>query len=139
MNQISGRVLVKETGAGISDVIVNKNALPKGMELPDEVIEIDPTQLGPDIWKKLPGKRIGSISTDPNGRFALQYEDSDVQPLGKEVSPERPDLALFVVAPADPTFKSSARILFVSPSVITNLLPGVLTFVPQNHATRVFV
>jgi hypothetical protein len=94
MNIVSGKVLVKETGVGLPDLLVS-------------VYDLDPNTKPEDVfdfanrgyWQNVKGDRLGSVVTDEVGRFSLQYEDTDFQIRNEE---RRPDLALIVTAPEEP-------------------------------------
>ncbi|MCD4811417.1 hypothetical protein K8R14_02290 [bacterium] len=110
MNTIGGKVVVKETGKGISDLLIVVFDLDPKTE-PQEVLEICSSGKSLDIWQKISGNRLGSRLTDENGKFELQYDDSQFQVHDRE---RRPDLALFVLAPEDQSVDPCPKILHVS-------------------------
>jgi len=110
MNKIVGKVVVKETGVGAKDLLIVVYDLDPKMH-PEEVSKMCGSDRNFDIWEKILGNRLGSILTDENGKFELEYEDSEFQIQDKE---RRPDIVLFVVAPEDPTIKPCPKILHVS-------------------------
>src|SRR5262245_44302896 len=86
MNLITGKVILKETGIGIPDLLV-------------EVYDIDPTPGSAasgggviDI-----GDRLGSVLTDRAGLFRLEYDDAQFQV--RDPDEKRPDLSITVRAP----------------------------------------
>lgn len=141
MNVITGRIIVKETGAGIPDLLIvvydcDSRTLPEDVIAKSTIrpiadinkMKIQDDRIGSlliseesvhkctntpiaDIWQKIQGNRIGSVLTDANGRFNLEYDDTHFQAEGKD---KRPDLVLFVVAPEDPSLGSCPPILHVS-------------------------
>ena len=91
MKQISGHVLVKETNLGIPDLIVA--AYDSGRPIRESL------RRGPDgkgLSLQDAGRRIGSVLTEPDGRFVLTSEDLEFQ--GNE---QRPNLLIIVFAPED--------------------------------------
>jgi hypothetical protein len=91
MKQISGHVLVKETNLGIPDLIVA--AYDCGRPIQESL------RRGPDgkgLSLEDAGRRIGSVLTEPDGRFVLTSEDLEFQ--GNE---QRPNLLVIVFAPED--------------------------------------
>ena len=95
MNRVFGRVLVKETGVGIPDLVVALSDYDPGQQL--TLTHLDWTALE-SAWLDGLGDRIGSVLTDTNGNFEFKFEDEAFQ-LGDQES--RPDLLLIVVAPED--------------------------------------
>ena len=91
MKQISGHVLVKETNSGIPDLVVA--AYDSGRPVQESL------RRGPDrkgLLLEDAGRRIGSVLTEPDGRFVLTSEDLEFQ--GNE---QRPNLLIIVFAPED--------------------------------------
>jgi len=116
MYTISGRVVVKETGAGIQNLLVvvydvNPKATSK------KAPRVGKSGQSTDALQKLSGNRIGSILTDANGNFELKCDDKEFQVQGKE---RRPNLALFVMSPEERDAKSGSKILHASPDVRQN-------------------
>ena len=88
MKAVSGLVLVRETGAGVPNLVVA--AYDCERTAPDEAG-------GLSLQTVLQfGKRIGSVLTNQEGRFVLTGEELEFQ--GNE---SRPDLLLVVFAPED--------------------------------------
>ncbi len=110
MNTIYGKVVVKETGNGIEDLLIVVYDLDPQTKL-QELLEICYDGKNFDIWQHISGDRLGSRLTDKNGNFDFQYDDSQFQVKDREW---RPDLTLFVVAPEDQSIGSCPKILHVS-------------------------
>ena len=148
MNEIHGKVLIKETGSGVPDLLIVVYDLDPRIET-EKVLRGITDNKSLDIWKKIKGDRLASVLTDENGKFELQYEDSQFQVRDRE---RRPDIALFVVAPEDPSTGPCPRILHVSYGTRRNAgriehyviklprevlrkagisIPGVLPFAPE--------
>ncbi|MEO8018238.1 MAG: hypothetical protein ABI769_10520 [Pseudomonadota bacterium] len=120
MNYISGRVVLKETGLGIPDLLVVIHDVDPDTK-PEENIgtagaparTASATNETPNI-----GDRLGSRLTGPNGAFEFSYEDSEFQIRNPEE--KRPDLLLLVEAPEEPGLIESSRVLYVSPEICQN-------------------
>lgn len=110
MNKICGKVIVKETGKGVPDLLIVVYDLDPRTK-PEEVLKTYKSDQSSEIFQKISGDRIGSLLTDENGKFDLQYEDTQFQIKDKD---RRPDIALFVVAPEDPSIAPCPIILHVS-------------------------
>jgi hypothetical protein len=91
MNKIIGKVLVKETGVGVPNLLI-------------VVFDIDPTStsglpaIGTAVVQGAIGNRIGSVLTDAGGSFELTFESDLFAPGDPE---RRPDLVLGAFAPED--------------------------------------
>ena len=110
MNIIRGKVTVKETGAGVPDLMIPIYDL-DSKKLPEQIFRLDPEKPVADLWQLIPGDRLGSVVTAEDGTFELRYEDEDFN-TGK---PERrPDLLLFVVAPEETSVNPGPRLLHIS-------------------------
>lgn len=114
-NSLSGKVLLKETGAGIPDLLVVIYDLDPGVR-PDGDFPGSPP-----IDRTAPisapgatplGDRLGSILTTHDGSWSLTYEDVDFRRANPSES--RPDLQLFVLAPEDADSPSPPTVLFNS-------------------------
>lgn len=114
-NSLSGKVLLKETGAGIPDLLVVIYDLDPGVR-PDEAFPG-----APPIDRTAPisapgatplGDRLGSILTASDGSWSLTYEDVDFRRANPSES--RPDLQLFVLAPEDADSPNPPIVLFDS-------------------------
>lgn len=111
MNSVTGRVLLQDTGIGIPNLVVT-------------VYDVDSNALPPEAWRsrqarpvtfwdQLHGNRLGSVSTNQDGAFALKYD-------GNEVENKRPDLLLFVTAPEGPGLDGCSAVLHVSCGIRQN-------------------
>jgi hypothetical protein len=97
--QVSGKVVVKETGVGIPDLLVVMFDADLAGEKQPEVLgtAIQPGFI--DITSKRISQRIGSVLTDAQGKFQLEYDPNDIA----ENDPERKsELLLTVLAPEEP-------------------------------------
>src|ERR1051325_3078488 len=106
-NIISGKIVVKEGGLGIPDLLVSIYALDpsahsNGHSAPH------PTNSGSESWADMKGDRLGSVLTGRDGTFQIPYEDGDFQNGGAE---KRPALSLIVTAPEE-NGNSSLRLLY---------------------------
>ena len=105
MNKVMGKILLQETGIGIPNLVVtiydvDFDTLPKkALQSPQAKIV--------DSWDQLAGDRVGSILTDDDGSFVLEYGD-------KEFNEDRPDLLLFVTAPEGSGLNGCSPMLHVS-------------------------
>jgi hypothetical protein len=77
MNRISGRVILKESGAAIPDVLVVIYDLDPRTR-PEELIEAAASRSVPPESLS-GGDRLGSVLTAKDGNFELVYEDSEFQ------------------------------------------------------------
>ena len=116
MNSISGRITHKETGIGIPDLLVviydvDPNTRPEEISL-EGTVPVSGSIAQPLVFP--PGDRIASIATNLEGRFAVDYEDSEFRIRSEKE--KRPDLLLLVVAPEETGQAPNSRILHVSPS-----------------------
>jgi hypothetical protein len=107
MNRIVGKVLVKESGYAVPDVLISlydvghDNASDQVSRRAQEKLALSS--------KQIQGTRLGSVLTDENGKFELAYEDSKEK--------RHPDLVLVVSAPEQPGMKDSSSTLFISSRV----------------------
>jgi hypothetical protein len=111
MNKVTGKILLHETGIGIPNLVVTVydvdfNALPK------DAFQSNPAKVV-SFWEHLQGDRLGSVLTDDDGVFVLEYED-------KEFKEDRPDLLLFVTAPEGPGLDGCSPMLHVSCGIRQN-------------------
>src|SRR5262245_29401175 len=111
MNKVTGKVLLHETGVGIANLVVTVYDVDSDT-LPQEAIQSRQTSLV-NLWEQLQGDRLGSVMTDTDGTFVLEYED-------KEFKEERPDLLLFVTAPEGPGLDGCSPVLHVSCGIRQN-------------------
>lgn len=110
MKRIIGKVTVKETGAGIGDLII-VTYLSDPDTLPKEILSGEAIKIDSDIWQKIKGARLGSIMTDQHGHFEMEYETPEFQ---EQNNRKHPALFLLVVAPEDPSIGPCPVILHVS-------------------------
>ena len=109
MNTVTGRIVNKESGLGIPDLLIS-------------VFDIDP-QTTPDVIARvnttvqLQADRIGSVLTGPDGHFSLAFDDSAFQNEGDE---KRPDLALTVEGPEERGVTPCPPLLHVSCGIRLN-------------------
>ena len=147
-NVVQGKILDRNTGAGIQDLLVvlydvdteNREFSDMGVEGPlvndDDRIRpqaVDPSTTTGNItldqanrpdartWLDFPGDRLGSVLTNKQGHFSLNYSD-DLFQLGEKE--RRPDLVLIVMGP-----DHSKGV-----SVLSRLLH--YSYVPRNNAGR---
>jgi hypothetical protein len=120
MNTVAGRIVVKESGVGIPDLIVvlfdvdptsaREELIPGAEAPPMERVERAERSPGVD--------RLASVLTDANGAFEVTFDDAEFR-IG---TPEerRPDLDLLVLAPEEPRKKFEERILYSSVGIRQN-------------------
>ena len=109
VNLINGRVVTKESGLGIPDLLVVIHDLDPGTESQDpDAGHVE----GSDTESELSnlGDRLGSRLTGKDGVFQFSFEDEEFR--SRNENEKRPDLHLAVLAPEEPGFKS--RVLFTS-------------------------
>lgn len=120
MNKVSGRILLGETGTGIRDLLVtvydvDVNAVPGGNTHANWITDIG------TLWNQLKGDRLGSVITDANGTFTLEY-DGDA---GRSNNDRKgPDLLLFVTGPENSGSHSCAPMLHVSCGIREGAAPS---------------
>jgi hypothetical protein len=106
---VRGKVVLKETGRGIADLLV-------------VVFDIDPVTSSPNsrgpLVEDASAERVGSVLTDAKGEFVLSYDPKDIG--RSEDSSGRPDLVLGVFAPDDPEGDPSSRLLYLDRSIRRN-------------------
>jgi hypothetical protein len=108
MNTVSGRVVVKESGVGVPDLLVVLFSL-----APD--VPTKPAQNGAATDFRV------SVVTNGDGAFEVTYDDAD---LGLVTPPEtRPNLQINVLAPEEPGVAPESQLLYSSA-------------VPREHAGR---
>ena len=102
-NLIQGRILLAGGNAGIADLpVVLYDLDPRqDNEFATSITHDDPIEelySNPALrtWIDFPGDRIGSVLTDPRGRFELRYDDAAFRVRNDE---KRPDLVLLVLGP----------------------------------------
>jgi hypothetical protein len=111
MNQVTGKILLHETGVGIPNLVVTVYDVDSNA-LPQEAIQSK--QASPvNFWERLQGDRLGSVLTDADGTFLLEYDD-------REFKEERPDLLVFVTAPEGPGLDGCSPMLHVACGIRQN-------------------
>ncbi|MGH8655930.1 MAG: hypothetical protein ACREYE_28800 [Gammaproteobacteria bacterium] len=111
MNKVTGKILMHETGVGIPNLVVTVYDVDFDT-LPQEAIQSKQASLV-NFWEQLQGDRLGSVLSDRDGTFVLEYED-------KELKEKRPDLLLFVTAPEGQGLDGCSPILHVSCGIRQN-------------------
>ncbi len=106
-NIISGKVLLKETGAGIPDLLVVLYDYDPGTTPDESFTPTVTTALGTGL-----ADRLGSVLTESDGTWALAFEHVDFQALNP--TEKRPDLHLVVLAPEDSDSDKPPTVLFSS-------------------------
>lgn len=112
VNSISGKVLLKETGMGIPDLLVVIYDLDPGVRLDEPFGNFEPTGIAPLPPQGQLGDRIGSILTAADGSWTLSYEDEEFRQLNQVE--KRPDIQLMVLAPEDADSQAPPIVLFNS-------------------------
>ncbi|MBK7108745.1 MAG: hypothetical protein IPH61_06260 [Bacteroidetes bacterium] len=127
-NHISGKISLKDTGAGIPNLLVIIYDLDPGAK-PEEFIN----SLSVDFPKakaiikegEMPkntlgflGDRLGSVLTTADGTFELNYENKEFQVLTE--TEKRPDLFLMVLAPEEAGRSFANTILYYSSEIRQN-------------------
>jgi hypothetical protein len=123
-NVVVGKILHKESGAGIPDLLVDLFDLDawQDPELADGTITRTarsadtPVTDVPALYKL--GDRIGSVITDDAGNFRFNVRHRDFN-TGR-ANEAKPDLLLVVLAPAEPGLELSKRVLYLSQDVRFN-------------------
>lgn len=128
MAKVSGYVYVKESGLPVPGLIVSAFDYDPRQNAPllfdfARVTNIGDRDRGTDVYQGL-GDSLGSVLTNQQGEFSLEYTPADFRPGDPE---RRPDLVVLVIAPAttsDPdtlvSLPQSQRILHVTSLPRTN-------------------
>ena len=101
-NNFSGRVILKESGVGIPNLLV---------VLYDAVSSPAGTPTAPAVTTTSPYFRT-SVITDSTGSFAVSVDDADFKVINPQE--KRPDLHMNVLAPEEPGVAAAALLLFSS-------------------------
>jgi hypothetical protein len=112
MNRISGRIVLKESGAGIPDLIVAVHDLEDRTE--PASLRAALRSADRDGALAAAGRRVGSVVTDGSGAFELTYEDDP--PRDGAPAIRRPGLFL-VVLPPDESSDGQPPVLHASAAV----------------------
>ncbi len=107
MNSISGRVILKESGVGIPNLLAVLNSAVATLPSAPP----SPAAAGAVSIPSVPN-RLGSVLTASDGSFTLSYEDASFQTSGSTLG--RPDLHLTVLAPEEPGIAPDALVLYSS-------------------------
>lgn len=121
-NKVCGKVLLKETGVGIPDLLIEIYDVDPKTE-PEIIVQFtqnnpDFAASSPDFWQNFSGDRLGSVPTNESGKFELIYEDSDFQ--RSEEEGKRPDLMVLVIAPEQMKDAPCPQILHISCGIRQN-------------------
>jgi hypothetical protein len=123
MNKVSGKVILKESGVGIPDLLVVIYDLDPNTKS-EEVLGNNGLIVGGStstlalLGQGFPGDRLGSVLTDQNGAFALAFEDDEFRIRNE--GEKRPDLFIIVIAPEELGIDTDSRILFTSSAIRQN-------------------
>ncbi|MGG6461310.1 hypothetical protein [Solilutibacter silvestris] len=114
--RVQGRVVVAESGSGIADLVVC-------IFDPGSSLSTLPTHANTTAFAG--NERLGSILTDAEGRFSLDFDEARFAPAGGKAS--RPDLMLCILGPDRPASAKQAngldyehRLLFRTSTAIAN-------------------
>ena len=112
MNQITGRVVLKESGMGIPDLLVSVYDIDTDTQPP----VLRAAVVGGDHGAVLAGAgcRVGGVITDKFGAFKLTH-DYESQLVSGSAPPRRP--ALFLVVQAPDEMGDGAAVLYASPDI----------------------
>ena len=112
-NSISGKIVLKETGIGIPDLLVVIYDLDPGARPEEEFsAPASPTGIALPPVNPLLGDRLGSVLSGQDGSWCLGYEDAEFRVLNP--AEKRPDLQLMVLAPEDADSEKPPVVLFSS-------------------------
>jgi hypothetical protein len=117
MNTITGRIITKESGNGIPNLLVVLFDVDPGTTAEEYAIPQEDYGYVTGVMIGA-GDRLGSVLTDADGGFTLTYEDQDFRVRNPEE--KRPDLALVVLAPEEGDGTTMPTILFKSPRIRQN-------------------
>ena len=106
MNTISGRLILKESGVGIPNLLLVLSS-----PIPHVVAPSIPSAPAPDSAPP-PINRLGSVLTGRDGAFVLTFDDASFQNTTTKIG--RPDLHATVLAPEEPGVASDALVLYSS-------------------------
>ena len=116
VNAITGRVVFKENGVGIPDLLVVVFDLDPGT-VPEDVAgaaDGGGSRVA-DAARAGLGDRLGSRLTDRAGAFSFSFEDEELRI--RNANEKRPDLHLVVLAPEEPGADPQSRLLYASPEI----------------------
>ncbi|CAN7261571.1 hypothetical protein LJR225_001250 [Phenylobacterium sp. LjRoot225] len=121
-NFITGKILNKESGQGVPDLLVELFDLeawpdPEGREGGDRVAA--PPAFDGDVGNLYKfAERIGSEITDRNGLVSFQISPADFNLPGR--TEQKPDLIMVVLAPDEPGLTLAERLLHLTRDVYLN-------------------
>ncbi len=161
MNKITGKITLTSSNIGIPNLLVVVYDVDLGTLSEESIIKLfvegkelisQPLKILNDNKKPIDGfdglgDRIGSVLTDNNGQFSIEYEDEEFRIRNK--GERRPDLLVLVYAPEINGKLVNDNLLFISPEIRQNagkkesyfiqLLEGQLikagVTIPQNQPT----
>lgn len=113
MNRIGGRIVLKESGAGIADLIVSVHDVDVRTE--PSVLRAAVQSADRDAALAAAGRRVGCMVTDSAGAFELTYDDDPPSLEATEV--RRPGLFLVVQAPEEMEDGQGGAVLYASAAV----------------------
>lgn len=111
-NMITGKVILKETGAGIPNLLVVLYDIDSSSAYNTTIN----ATLTPGAYEF--GDRLGSVLTEADGSWSLSYTDAAFG--ADDPSEKRPDLLLMVMAPEDADRDGPPVILYTSKSLRVN-------------------
>ena len=119
VNTLAGKVILKENGIGIPDLLVVVYDFDSA-ERTDEILNPSSSKVPITIPEThlVPGDRICSVLTDQNGSWSINFEDLDFRITNP--SEKRPDLQLMVLGPEDADSSKPPVILFNSKMLRVN-------------------
>lgn len=100
-NTVAGRVILKESGVGIPNLLVV-------LFSPQPIILLSGAPPNPNVS----GDRLGSVITGQDGSFELVYDDADFRVVNP--NEQRPDLHLTIFAPEETGSAPEQLVLFSS-------------------------
>ena len=106
VNTISGRVVLKESGVGIPNLLVALFSMPAAVPS------------APTIAVPPSATRVGSVLTSKDGAFTLDHEDADLKVAGANIA--RPNLYLTVSAPEEQGVHPESLLLYSSSAARQN-------------------
>jgi hypothetical protein len=160
MNVVSGRIVLRETGVGVPDVLVVARDI--GVSPPSDGsagVGTSPVLVGAAVHAADAGAQeattgdgsataapaavmpargpasLGSKLTDTDGAFEIDYDDALIQ---GSTDGRRPTLAISVLAPDGPGATVASRTLFDSPDTRANASPNeqYLITIPSDTLTQ---
>lgn len=118
MNNISGKVIHKETDIGIPDLLVVIHDIDPNTSPEESLAEGTVIGTAPAAQRTTLGDRLGSRLTDRLGAFHFSYNDEEFRI--RNADEKRPDLLLLVVAPEEPGVDFASRVLYTSGEIRQN-------------------